>query len=497
MSLSLRRPYLAAARTGSRLFCILTSMSGRSREKQVEQLMGRTPMVAFHAVVLAAGQGTRMKSAIPKVLHPLAGLPLVMHALKAAAAAGADRCSVVIPPESVGFGTLRPPVETQFFEQKERLGTAHAVLAARPALEEETGPVLVLYGDTPLVSPESLKRLATALDSGAAMAVMGFEAKDPTGYGRLITSGSGELLAIREEKDATPEERCLSLCNSGIMAFQGSLVLGLLSRIGNANKAGEYYLTDAVEVSHARGHRVAFELIGEDEVRGVNTRAQLAEAEALLQHRLRLNAMEGGATLISPETVTFSHDTIIGRDVLIEPNVFFGPGTVVADGVTIKAFSHIEGAHIGSGATVGPFARLRPGTRLGERVKIGNFVELKNAELAAGAKVNHLSYIGDTKAGENVNIGAGTITCNYDGFRKHKTEIGAGAFIGSNSSLVAPVRIGEGAYVGSGSVIGHDVPDHALAMTRAPQVHREDWGRRFRARHAAAKAPKESGKTSE
>ena len=471
-------------------------------------------MVAFHAVVLAAGQGTRMKSAMPKVLHPLAGLPLVMHAMKAAAAAGADRCSVVIPPDSSGFASLNTPVETQFFEQRERLGTAHAVLAARPALEGETGPVLVLYGDTPLVSPESLKRLAAVLEQGVAMAVMGFDAKDPTGYGRLITSGNGELLAIREEKDATAEERALSLCNSGIMAFQGSLILDLLGRIGNSNKAGEYYLTDAVEVARARGHRVAFERIGEDEVRGVNTRAQLAEAEALLQHRLRLNAMDGGATLIAPETVTFCHDTVVGQDVLIEPNVFFGPGTVVGAGVTIKAFSHIEGAHIESGAVVGPFARLRPGTRLGKGVKIGNFVELKNAELQTGVKVNHLSYIGDTKAGEGVNIGAGTITCNYDGYRKHKTEIGAGAFIGSNSCLVAPVRIGEGAYVGSGSVIGRDVPDQALALTRAPQVTRDGWAKRLRARlaqpkqggdaHASdgqpadgAKASQKSGKASE
>jgi bifunctional UDP-N-acetylglucosamine pyrophosphorylase / glucosamine-1-phosphate N-acetyltransferase len=443
-------------------------------------------MSGFHAVVLAAGQGTRMKSAMPKVLHSLAGLPLAAHVLKAAAAAGASRCSAVIPPDAKGFEALHTPIETRFFEQKDRLGTAHAVLMAREALEHEAGPVLVLYGDTPLVMPESLERLVRGLENGAAMAVMGFNAKDPKGYGRLITAGSGELLAIREEKDAAPDERSISLCNSGIMAFRGSLILELLGSIGNNNKAGEYYLTDAVEIARALGHKVVFEITAEDEVRGVNTRAQLAEAEAVLQDRLRQKAMEGGATLIAPATVTFSHDTVTGQDVLIEPNVFFGPGTVIGDRVTVKAFSHIEGAVLESGVTVGPFARLRQGTRLGAGVRIGNFVELKAAELKAGVKVNHLSYVGDAEVGEDANIGAGTITCNYDGFNKHRTEIGAGAFIGSNSALVAPVRIGEGAYIGSGSVIGRDVPAHALAVTRAPQIVREDWARRTRARHEAA-----------
>jgi bifunctional UDP-N-acetylglucosamine pyrophosphorylase/glucosamine-1-phosphate N-acetyltransferase len=453
-------------------------------------------MVAFHAVVLAAGQGTRMKSALPKVLHPLAGLPLVAHVLKAAAAAGATSSSVIIPPGSKGFDRLaaaQAAVPTSFFEQKERLGTAHAVLCARPALQDAAGPVVVLYGDTPLVSPSSVQKLAEALDTGAAMAVMGFHAKDPKGYGRLITTQSGELLAIREEKDATPEERSLSLCNSGIMAFRGDLILTLLDLIGNNNKAGEYYLTDAVEVARALGYRASYASIDEDEVRGVNTRAQLSEAEAILQGRLRLRAMEGGATLVSPASVTFSHDTVIGQDVVIEPNVFFGPGVVIEDGVTIKAFCHIEGAHIESGATVGPFARLRPGTRLGTGVRVGNFVETKAADIKAGAKINHLSYVGDAEVGRNANIGAGTITCNYDGFRKHRTEIGAEAFIGSNSALVAPVRIGEGAYVGSGSVIGRDVPAHALAITRVPQINREDWARRTRARQQAAVAQHDAG----
>jgi bifunctional UDP-N-acetylglucosamine pyrophosphorylase/glucosamine-1-phosphate N-acetyltransferase len=434
-----------------------------------------------------------MKSAMPKVLHPLAGLPLVAHVLKAAAAAGACRCSAVIPPDAKGFGALPTPIETRFFEQKDRLGTAHALLTARAALEQEAGPVLVLYGDTPLVTPDSLKRLARGLEAGAAVAVMGFNAKDPKGYGRLIAAEGGELLAIREEKDATPEERRVSLCNSGIMAFRGSLILELLGRIGNKNQAGEYYLTDAVEIARTQGHKVAFELISEDEVRGVNTRAQLAEAEAVLQDRLRQKAMEGGATLIAPATVTFSHDTVTGQDVLIEPNVFFGPGTVIGDRVTVKAFSHIEGAVLEPGVSVGPFARIRQGTRLRRGARVGNFVELKDADLKAGVKVGHLSYIGDAEVGEGTNVGAGTITCNYDGFRKHRTEIGAGAFIGSNSALVAPVRIGEGAYIGSGSVIGRDVPAHALAVTRAPQVTREDWARRQRARHEAARGNDAAG----
>jgi bifunctional UDP-N-acetylglucosamine pyrophosphorylase/glucosamine-1-phosphate N-acetyltransferase len=440
-------------------------------------------MVAFHAVVLAAGQGVRMKSSIPKVLHPLAGLPLVAHVLKAAAAAGASSCSVVIPPDAKGFEALATPVETRFFEQRERLGTAHAVLMARQALADVSGPVLVLYGDTPLVSRESIRNLATAVENGADMAVIGFNAKNPKGYGRLIIGKGGELLAITEEKDATPEECALSLCNSGIMAFRGHLLLPLLDRIDNKNKAAEYYLTDAVEIVRSEGRRIACEVIEEDEVRGVNTRAQLAEVEAILQKRLRLRAMDGGATLISPDTVTFSQDTVIGQDVVIEPNVFFGPGVVIENGVTIKAFSYIEGARIERGAVVGPFARLRPGTRVGLKAKIGNFVELKAADIDEGAKVSHLSYVGDTHIGPGANIGAGTITCNYDGFRKHKTDIGAGAFIGSNSALIAPVRIGDGAYVGSGSVISKDVPANSLALTRAPQVHREGWAGRLRARH--------------
>ncbi|WP_127076114.1 bifunctional UDP-N-acetylglucosamine diphosphorylase/glucosamine-1-phosphate N-acetyltransferase GlmU [Rhodomicrobium lacus] len=445
-------------------------------------------MAGFNAVVLAAGQGTRMKSALPKVLHQVGGLPLVAHVVKAAADAGAESCFVIVPPDAREFDALRLPIAARFFEQRDRLGTAHAVLQARPALETSNLPVVVLCGDTPLVTPDSLARLSGAVANGADMAVMGFEARDPQGYGRLITDASGALLAIREHKDATEEERAITLCNAGILAFRGDLILSLLDRIGNDNAQREFYLTDAVEIARARGLRVAFEIIDEDEVRGVNTRAQLAEAEAIFQRRARAAAMAGGATLIAPETVTFSHDTVIGQDVVIEPNVIFAGGVVIEDGVTIRGFSHLEGARVGRGSTIGPFARFRPGTVLEAGVHVGNFVELKASHVGEGAKVNHLSYIGDAHVGAKTNIGAGTITCNYDGYKKYKTDIGAGAFIGSNSSLVAPVTIGDGAYIGSGSVISEDVPPHALALTRAPQVHKDEWAKRKRARADAEKA---------
>ncbi|MBT3069576.1 bifunctional UDP-N-acetylglucosamine diphosphorylase/glucosamine-1-phosphate N-acetyltransferase GlmU [Rhodomicrobium sp. Az07] len=447
-------------------------------------------MAGFNAVVLAAGQGTRMKSALPKVLHPVGGLPLVAHVVKAAAAAGAEACFVIVPTDANGFEALQLPIATRFFEQRDRLGTAHAVLQARPALETAERPVVVLCGDAPLVAPDSLARIAAAIANGADMAVMGFDARNPKGYGRLITDASGALVAIREEKDASEEERAITLCNSGILAFRGDLILSLLDRIGNDNAQREFYLTDAVEVARAQGLRVACEIIDEDEVRGVNTRAQLAEAEAIFQRRARAAAMAGGATLIAPDTVTFSHDTIIGQDVVIEPNVIFAKGVVIEDGVTIRGFSHLEGARVGRGSTIGPFARFRPGTVLEAGVHVGNFVELKGSHVGEGAKVNHLSYIGDASVGAKTNIGAGTITCNYDGYKKYKTDIGAGAFIGSNSSLVAPVTIGDGAYIGSGSVISENVPPHALALTRAPQVHKDEWAKRKRARHEAEKHSK-------
>ena len=393
--------------------------------------------------------------------------------------------ALVIPPATEAFQNVagNAPLRTELFVQTERLGTAHAVLAARTALEETRGPVIVLYGDTPLITPESLGRLADSLGDAADMAVMAFRAENPRGYGRLVTNESGELLEIREEKNASPEQRKIKLCNSGIMGFRGEILLSLLDRIGNNNSQREYYLTDAVAVARDAGLKVRFVTVDENEVRGINTRIQLSEAEAIFQKRLRDRAMDGGATLLAPETVTLCADTIIGQDVVIEPHVIFGPGVVIENEVTIKGFSHIEGAHISKGAIVGPFARFRRGTHIGPNVRIGNFVEIKQADINSGAKVNHLSYVGDAVVGQNANIGAGTIVCNFDGFRKHRTEIGNGAFIGSNSSLVAPVKIGEGAYVGTGSVITRNVPSDALALARVPQTHREGWTIRYRARY--------------
>lgn len=437
------------------------------------------------AIVLAAGKGTRMKTDLPKALHPIAGKPMLTHVMDTAAEVGFAQTAVVVGPdmteveaEAMSHGAA------QVFVQSERLGTAHAVLAARPAIEGFGGDLIVLYGDTPLLRPETLRAARDALRDGADLVVLGFEAADPTGYGRLITNGEDRLLAIREEKDASDAERAITLCNSGVFAFRGDIVLGLLDRIGNDNAKGEYYLTDAVELARADGRDIVALRCPEDEVLGVNSRAELAKAEARLQDRLRQAAMAGGATLIAPESVFLCRDTVLGRDVVIEPNVVMGPGVVIEDTATIRAFSHLEGAHVRAGATVGPFARLRPGADIGPGAKVGNYVEVKNARLEEGAKVNHLTYIGDARVGTGANVGAGTITCNYDGFSKHLTDIGAGAFIGSNSALVAPVKIGDGAYVGSGSVISKDVPKDALALTRRPQELREGWAAKVRSRRS-------------
>jgi bifunctional UDP-N-acetylglucosamine pyrophosphorylase/glucosamine-1-phosphate N-acetyltransferase len=443
------------------------------------------------AIILAAGKGTRMKSALPKVMHRLAGAPLIAHALRSAQEGGCARCAVVVGPgmEEVGRAVTALDPNVQVFVQAEQLGTADAVKAAREALEDFKGRVLILYGDTPLLKPETIARVSAALEDGADLVVIGFEAGNPTGYGRLLLDERGGLAAIREEKDATDEERAITLCNSGIMGFRSAeTLLGLLARIGNDNAKGEFYLTDAVAL--ARGDRLDARIIrsGAEEVLGVNSRAELAEAEAQMQRRLRASVMADGATLVAPDTVFLSHDTRIGRDVLIEPHVVIGEGVTIEDGATVRAFSHIQGARIGPGATVGPFARLRPGASLAREAHIGNFVEIKQAEIEQGAKVNHLTYIGDASVGAGANVGAGTITCNYDGFAKHRTEIGAGAFIGSNSALVAPVKIGEGAYIGSGSVISKDVAPGALALTRAPQEERPGWAARMKERWARAKA---------
>jgi bifunctional UDP-N-acetylglucosamine pyrophosphorylase/glucosamine-1-phosphate N-acetyltransferase len=441
------------------------------------------------AIVLAAGEGTRMKSSRPKVLHEVGGRAMLAHVLASLGVAGANAVAVVVGPgrdDVAEVARLASP-GAEIFVQTERLGTAHAVLAARAALARGYDDVLVLFADTPLVTTAALVALRSALAQGAALAALGFEPDDPTGYGRLLIA-DGRLTAIREHKDATEEERRVGLCNAGLMALSGKDALQVLDAIGNGNAQHEFYLTDAVEVARAAGLTALHVLADKHEVMGVNDRVQLAAAEAIFQARMREAAMRNGATLIAPETVFFSYDTKLGRDVLIEPHVVFLPGCVVEDGAIIHAFTHLEGATVRAGATAGPYARLRPKADLGPKSKVGNFVEIKAAVIGAGAKISHLSYIGDATVGAQANIGAGTITCNYDGFNKARTEIGEGAFVGSNSSLVAPVKIGAGAYVGSGSVITRDVAPDALALARGVQTEKPGWAVRFRV--AQARRPK-------
>ncbi len=429
------------------------------------------------AIVLAAGEGTRMRSARPKVTHELAGRSMLAHCLAAIAGAGITDVALVVGPGRDDVAAMAPHART--FTQVERRGTAHAVLAARAAIERGCDEVLVAFADTPLVTPETLTLLRGALRDGAALAVLGFQASDPHGYGRLLTA-DGSLLAIREEKDASDAERAVTLCNAGLMALDGRVALDLLMAVGSDNAQGEFYLTDVVALARARGLRAATVIAAADEVRGVNDRVQLAGAEAAMQVRLREAAMRGGATLVSPGTVTLAWDTTLARDVVIEPNVVFGPGVAIGEGTRVRAFSYLEGVTIGAGATIGPFARLRPGSVLEPGVHVGNFVEVKASHLAAGVKANHLSYIGDASVGAGTNIGAGTITCNYDGFRKHRTTIGAGAFVGVNTALVAPVSVGDGAFIGTGSVVTRDVPADALVIARARAVEKPGWAKAFR-----------------
>jgi bifunctional UDP-N-acetylglucosamine pyrophosphorylase/glucosamine-1-phosphate N-acetyltransferase len=433
-----------------------------------------------------------MRSSTPKVLHPVASQSLLAHVLRAAPSGTGASLAVVIGPNHQAAADevrrARPDAET--FVQCERLGTAHAVLAAREAIARGADDLLVAFGDTPLISAETFERMRAPLKNGAALTVLGFRAADPTGYGRLIVEGE-RLLAIREHAEASADERAIILCNAGVMAFDGRRALQILEKIRNANRKGEYYLGDAVAIVRELGLQATVIETSEDEVRGINTKAQLAEAEAAMQARLRQAALDAGVTMIAPDTVYLAADTTFGADVTIEPFVVIGPGVSIADGAVIHAFSHIVQASIGKNASVGPYARLRPGTSLGEGARIGNFVETKAAVLEAGVKVNHLTYIGDTHIGANANIGAGTITCNYDGFNKHRTTIGAGAFVGSNSSLVAPVKIGSGAYIGSGSVITRDVPDDALAVERGEQTTRQGWAARYREMKTRDKKPKD------
>ena len=429
-----------------------------------------------------------MQSDLPKVLHRVANRPMVSHLLDALSAVSSERTVVVVAPGVTQLFEAMAPVETVV--QTDALGTGHAVLAARAQMEDFTGDVLVLFGDTPLLTAETMQTMLNArrrIDDPAVV-VLGFRPDDPAEYGRLVTAADGGLEAIVEFKDASDAQCEIQLCNAGIMAIDGNHLFSLLDAVTNENANGEYYLTDIVALARERGLSCSVvEAADPVEVMGVNNRAELAEAEAAMQLRLRDRAMAGGVTMTDPETVWLSADTRIGRDVTIGPNVFFGTGVTIADNVEIRAFCHIDQAEVASGATIGPFARLRPGVKLERDVHVGNFVEIKQAIIEEGAKVNHLSYIGDARIGPRANIGAGTITCNYDGFFKDLTDIGANAFVGSNTSLVAPVKIGDGATVGAGSVITSDVEADALAVARSRQKSIAGWAKAFRKKRNAEK----------
>ncbi|KQI72817.1 bifunctional N-acetylglucosamine-1-phosphate uridyltransferase/glucosamine-1-phosphate acetyltransferase [Loktanella sp. 5RATIMAR09] len=444
--------------------------------------------MATALIILGAGMGTRMNSDLPKVLHEIAGAPMLVHAMKAGAALEPARTVVV-----AGHGAAAVEKAAKAYDpdvivaiQEEQLGTAHAVAQARAALDGFDGDALVLYGDTPFIRPETLAAMMAARLTHDIV-VLGFEATDPGRYGRLIMQDD-QLDRIVEFKDASNEERAVTLCNSGVIAAESATLFDLIDAVGNENAAGEYYLTDIIGIARARGLSATVVRCDEAETLGVNSRAELSRAEALFQQHAREIAQEDGVTLTAPETVFFAHDTVIGRDTVIEPNVVFGPGVTVESGATIRAFSHLEGCHVARGAVVGPYARLRPGAELAEDVKIGNFVEIKNAQIAEGAKVNHLSYIGDATIGARSNIGAGTITCNYDGVFKHHTTIGQDTFIGSNTMLVAPVTVGDAAMTGSGSVVTKDVPAGDLAVGRARQENKAGFALRLFEKLKARKA---------
>ncbi len=447
--------------------------------------------MAVSIIILAAGQGTRMNSERPKVLHALGGAPLLAHAMRTAELEALERLVVVVGHGGAEVGAaardLNPDVAV--VEQSEQLGTAHAVLQAAPALKGVKGDAIVLYADTPFISSDTIAAMRRARDRHAVV-VLGFQAADPARYGRLVTDGE-TLERIVEFKDATEEERAITLCNSGVVCADAALLMDLVGSVGNDNAAGEYYLTDIVSLARARGLSAGVVLCDEAETLGINTRAELAAAEAGFQARARAEALENGVTLIAPETIFFAYDTVVGRDAIVGPNVVFGPGVTVESGAEIRAFCHLEGCHVSQGAMVGPFARLRPGAELAEGARVGNFVEIKDALVDAGAKVNHLSYVGNAHVGERANVGAGTVTVNYDGVNKHRTEIGAGAFVGSGTMLVAPLRVGAGAMTASGSVITSDVPADALAVGRARQVVKEGFARRFFEKLRAARRDKE------
>jgi bifunctional UDP-N-acetylglucosamine pyrophosphorylase/glucosamine-1-phosphate N-acetyltransferase len=440
----------------------------------------------FSAIILAAGEGSRMRSDMHKVLHPIAGHPMLLHLLDSVDALGPDRRVVVVGKrrEQVEAALEGRGVTTAL--QAEQKGTAHAVLQAADAFAGYDGAVLILYGDCPFVESATLAGMLERLhgEDAPGVVVLASNQPDPAAYGRVITGDGDRIAKMVEYRDATDAERVVTLCNSGMMAVRARDLFRWLAAVGNDNAAGEYYLPDVVAVAAAEGREAVAVVADPYETAGVNSRSELASLESEWQQRRRAAVMAAGATLTDPGSVWFAHDTKVGRDVTIEPDVVFGPGVEIGDRVTIHAFCHIEGASIGAGASVGPFARLRTGTLLGDKSRVGNFVELKKTMLGPGAKANHLSYLGDSEIGAGANIGAGTITCNYDGFGKYKTQIGAGAFIGSNSALVAPVAIGEGAIVGAGSVITGNVEADALAVARGRQQTRSGWARRFRERMA-------------
>ncbi|NNJ67085.1 MAG: bifunctional UDP-N-acetylglucosamine diphosphorylase/glucosamine-1-phosphate N-acetyltransferase GlmU [Boseongicola sp.] len=450
--------------------------------------------MSIHLIVLAAGEGSRMESDRPKVLHEIAGAPMIVHALGVADSIETGERVVVVGHggEDVRETVVNLDEDIRVVEQAEQLGTAHAVTMAGPALEGATGDAVVLYGDTPFIRPETLADMSQARKDGADIVVLGFKAADPARYGRLLTDGD-TLTRIVEWKDATEVERAITLCNSGVIMAEASTLLRLAAAVGNGNAAGEYYLTDIVELGRAEGLTAKVVTCPEAETLGINTRADLAAAEAVFQTNARQSAMVNGATLLAPESVYFSYDTHIGRDAIVEQNVIFAPGVTVESGARIRAFSHLEGAHVGAGAVVGPYARLRPGSELSNGVKIGNFVEVKNATIADGAKVNHLSYIGDADIGADTNVGAGTITCNYDGVFKHKTTIGERVFVGSNTMLVAPVTIGNEAMTATGTIVTLDVPEGDLAIGRPRQENKPGLARRLFQKLRAAKAAVKKG----
>ena len=442
-------------------------------------------------VILAAGKGTRMKSDLPKVLHPIGQAPMLHHAMRVAGALSPEIMAVVVGhgADKVEAAARKWNPDAKVALQTEQLGTGHAVQSAREALHDFDGDLYVLFGDTPFIRPETLVAMQEAR-AQADIVALGFDAADPGRYGRFILGENDALLAIVEAKDATPEQLDITICNSGLMGGDCQTMLGLLDRVRNDNAQGEYYLTDLVALARIDGLTCRAVMCDESETLGINDRVQLAEAEAIFQSAARDAAMREGATLTAPETVFFAMDTKLGRDVLVHPNVVFGPGVTIGDDCEIKAFSHLEDTVLAKNVKVGPFARMRGGNALANGVRIGNFVELKNATLGEGTKAGHLSYLGDASLGAKVNIGAGTITCNYDGFDKHRTEIGDRAFIGVQTALIAPITVGDGAYVGTGTVLTQDVPEDALAVSRSPQKNRPGFASRLREKFAARKANK-------